>query len=61
MKSLLTVIKAILEAIAVQQEQIKALYREVEMDNQEAELTEADFAALQGQIATLIALPDTLG
>jgi len=60
MKTLLTVIKAILEILANQQMQIKALTNEVEMDNQ-TDLTEADFETLNAQIASLTAMPDTLG
>jgi len=62
MKTLLTVIKAILETLASQQMQIKALTNEVEMDNQ-TDLTETDFETLNAQIASLTAMSvsDTLG
>lgn len=52
MKTLLTVIKAILEILASQQIQIKALTSEVDMDNQ-TDLTEADLAWLIEQVEAL--------
>jgi len=49
-----------LEILASQQAQIKALSHEVEMDNQ-TDLSDADFADLNAQLASLTAMPDTLG
>ena len=60
MNTLKTVLKAMLDIISVQNAQIAVLLKDMEIDNQ-AELTESDFADLQAQIATLMATPDTLG
>ena len=60
MNTLLAVLKAMLEILASQQAQIKALMTEVELDNQ-SDFTDADFADLGAEIATLVGTPDTLG
>ena len=60
MNTLPTVLKAMLEILSMQQAQIKALMTEVELDNQ-SDFTDADFADLGDQIATLVGTPDTLG
>jgi len=58
MNSLLTVIKAMLEILASQQAQIKALQREVKMDN-EVEFNEDDFADLNSRIEALSGITAT--
>ena len=52
MKSLLTVIKAILEILTDHKSQLVAIQNELKMDN-ESDLTESDIAALTSQVEAL--------
>ncbi|WP_377478913.1 MAG: hypothetical protein P2A85_09180 [Microcoleus anatoxicus] len=60
MKALLAVLTAMIAIMDKQNKLLLSIQAEVKLDN-ESELTDIDFAALNEQLNGVIALPDTLG